>query len=153
MAKPAHEVFDDYLAAQATGDIEEVMQYIAPNAVFDVGRGRYTGEEIRQFHERLFDIQSATNAVEIEEEAPERLTAILDQSDDDLRQLGIDKIQLQADIVTNGDRIQMFTARPNPASLAILAAARDAGQTSKGIELAEQAGTLPPRLETDPGGQ
>lgn len=153
MTKGAHEVFDNYLAAQATGDIEEVMQYIAPEAVFDVGRGRYTGEGIRQFHERLFDIQSTTTPAKIEEETANRLTATLDQSDDDLRQLGIDKIQLLADIVTNEGRIQAFTARPSPASLAILAAARDAGQTSKGIELAEQAGTLPRRADTDTAGQ
>lgn len=148
MNKPAKEVFDEYLTAQAEGDVDKVMQLISDDAVFDVGRGRYTGDSIRQFHDRLQAIHSVTTPIKVEEPEPNHLTALLDQYDDDLKPLGIEKIQLEADIMTGDEKIQSFTARPNPLSLAILAAARDSGRTSEGIELAEQAGNLPPQTKS-----
>ena len=147
MNKPAKEVFDEYLTAQAEGDVNKVMQLISDDAVFDVGRGRYTGDGIRQFHERLQAIHSVTAPIEVTEPEPNHITALLDQYDDDLKPLGIEKIQLEADVMTSEGKIQNFTARPNPASLALLAAARDSGHTSEGIELAEKASNLPPRTK------
>lgn len=144
MPNPTREVFDNYLAAQATGDIDKVMQLISDDATFDVGRGTYTGDGIREFHERLQSIHSVTRVIDDNEISPEHITALLDQSDDDLKPLGLDKIQLEADIVTNdAGRIITFTARPTPASLALIAAARDGGRSSEGVKLAEQAGILP----------
>lgn len=147
MNKLAKEVFDEYLAAQAAGDIDRVMLLIADDAVFDVGRGRYTGESIRQFHERLQAIHSATTPIKVEESEPNHITALLDQYDDDLKPLGIEKILLEADITTSEGKIQGFTARPTRHSLALLAAARDSGRTSEGVELAERASNLPPRAK------
>jgi hypothetical protein len=141
----AREILNEYLAVQASGDIDELMRLISDDAIFDVGRGQYKGgEEIRQFHERLKSIHSATTAVQIEEVSPDHVTALLDQRDDDLQPLGIEKIQLETDVITNEERIRTFTARPTPASLALIAAARDAGRSSEGVALAERAGNLPP---------
>lgn len=143
MANQALEVFNNYLAAQAEGDIDKVMQLISDDATFDVGRGVYTDDGIRHFHERLQDINSVTEVIEVNEVSPEHITALLDQSDEDLKPLGIEKIQLDADIATNEQgQIRAFTARPTPASLALIASARDTGRTSEGVKLAEQAGTL-----------
>lgn len=146
MANQAHQVFDNYLAAQAAGDTDRVMQLIADDAVFDVGRGKYVSDGIRQFHERLQDIKSATHVIEVDEISPKHITALLDQSDDDLKPLGIERIQLEADIVINDQgQIRTFTARPTPSSLSQIAAARSGGRTSEGVRMAEQAGTLPPK--------
>lgn len=147
MSKPAKEVFDAYLAAQAEGDMDMVMQLISDDAVFDVGRGRYRGDGIRQFHDRLQAIHSVTTPIKVAEPEPNHITALLDQYDDDLKPLGIEKIQLEADVVTSDGKIQNFTARPNSASLALIAAARAAGRTSEGVELAEQAGNLPSQVK------
>lgn len=143
MAKTACEVFDEYLAAQAAGDIDQVMRLIDENALFDVNRGRYAGDDIRKFHERLQAIHSVTNPVETKEPEPQRITALLDQTDDDLKPLGIEKIQLDADITVHDGKILNFTARPTSASLALIAEARTAGKSSEGVRLAERAGNLP----------
>jgi hypothetical protein len=147
MSEAAGDVLVRYLAAQNAGDVEGAVAVIAPDAVFDVGRGRYEGAAVREFLERLRDVHSTTTVVSLEDEGASHVTAVLDQRDDDLAPLGIDAIRLDAEADVVGGRIVRFAARPTPDSLARIAAARDAGRRSEGVDLAEQAGTLPPRTD------
>jgi hypothetical protein len=140
----AGDVLTRYLAAQNAGDVDGALALIAEDAVFDVGRGRYVGDAVRGFLERLRDVHSVTTVVSLDERDGSHVAAVLDQRDDDLAPLGIDAIRLDADVDAVGGRITRFAARPTPESLARIAAARDAGRRSEGVDLAERAGTLPP---------
>jgi hypothetical protein len=141
----ATETLQEYLAGQSSS-ADDALGFIAGDAVFDVGRGRYEGhEEIRAFIERLRAVNSHTSVVEMRDLSPTEAVAVFEQRDDDLGPLGIESIRLDVRVETTTDGyIKTFTARPTPASLVALAAARDAGRSSEGLDLAEQAGTLPP---------
>lgn len=131
-----------YLAAASADD---ALRVIADDAVFDVGRGRYEGAGIREFLTRLRSVHSVAHLVRLEDDGPDRAVAVLEQHDDDLRPLGLTAVRLDVEVRVGPDgRITLFRARPTPESLAALAAARDAGRTSEGIRLSEDAGTLPP---------
>jgi hypothetical protein len=143
----AADVLGRYLAAQNAGDVDGALALIAPGAVFDVGRGRYEGGAVRGFLERLRDVHSVTAVVSLDERDASHVTAVLGQRDDDLAPLGIDGIELDAEVDVAGGRITRFAARPTPESLARIAAARDAGRRSEGVDLAERAGTLPPPVD------
>lgn len=57
--------------------------------------------------------------------------------------LGIEAIRLDVRVeVTDDNRIKKFTARPTPESIEALTAARRAGRSSEGLQLAEGAGTI-----------
>jgi hypothetical protein len=140
----AAQVLREYVAAQASGNVEDAMRFIADDAVFDVGRGRYEGAEIRGFVERLRAIHSESRILEIGERSQDRATAVFEQRDDDLAPLGIEHIRLDVEVEIADGRIRLFRARPTPESIAALTAARDAGRSSEGIRLAEQTGTIPP---------
>lgn len=145
MEQSATDTLRSYLAAQSRGP-DEALRLITEDAVFDVGRGRYEGHgQIRQFFERLRTVNSRTSALEMRDVSPTEAEASFDQSDDDLRPLGIDRIRLDVRVETTADgRIKKFTARPTPESVEALTRARQAGRSSEGIRLAERAGTLPP---------
>lgn len=133
-----------YLSAQAAGDVEDALELIADDAVFDVGRGRFQGGDVRTFLERLRRIHSVTTVVDLEEHRPREVTGVLAQRDDDLAPLGLDEIRLDVDVTVNDDaRIVRFRARPTAESLAAISKARDAGRRSEGVDLAERAGNLP----------
>lgn len=137
-----------YLEAQSGDDVEEALRLVADDAVFDVGRGRYEGAEIRGFLARLRSVHSVARLVRLEDAGPGRATALLEQHDDDLLPLGISSVRIAVEVQVGADgRITLFRARPTPESLAALAAARDAGRISEGVRLAEDAGTLPPTPE------
>ena len=144
MPESAAQVLRDYLAAQASGDVDDALRYVADDAVFDVGRGRYAGPEVRGFLERLRSIRSESRVLELGETPDGRATAVFEQRDDDLAPLGIDAIRLDVEVEVTDGRIRVFRARPTPESIAALAAARDGGRSSEGVRLAERAGTLPP---------
>jgi hypothetical protein len=117
-----------YLAGQSRS-AEDALRFIADDAVFDVGRGRYVVQhEIRGFIERLRAVSSRTSVVELHEVSATEAVAVFEQRDDDLVPLGIDSIRLNV-------RVETIEA---------LTAARNTGRTSEGIQLAERAGTLPP---------
>ena len=142
--RSAAQVLREYVAAQATGTVDQAMRFIADDALFDVGRGRYEGPAVRGFVERLRGVHSESRILEIQEPAADRAVAVFEQRDDDLAPLGIPSIRLDVEVETNpSGRIQVFRARPTPESIAALSAAREAGRTSEGVRLAEQAGTLP----------
>jgi hypothetical protein len=145
MGHSATETLQQYLAVQSR-NIDEALRFVASDAVFDVGRGRYEGqEEIRGFLERLWTINSTTSVVEIRDISATEAVAVLEQRDDDLGPLGIESIRLDVRIQTTDEGlIKTFTARPTPESIEALSAARRDGRSSEGIRLAEQAGTLPP---------
>ena len=146
MNRSASEILREYLAAQAADDVDAALRWIADDAVFDVGRGRYTGaREIRAFHERLRAVHSRTRLVELRDAAEARAVAIFEQRDDDLAPLGIDHLRLDVEIEVAAGRVTRFTARPTPESIRALTAAREGGHTSEGLRLAEQAGTVPPK--------
>jgi hypothetical protein len=134
-----------YLAGQSQS-AEAALRFIAQDAVFEVGRGHYEGQhEIRGFVERLRAVNSRTSVVELRDVSATEAVAVFEQRDDDLVPLDIDSIRLNVRVQTTEDgRIQTFTARPTPESIEALAAARKAGRSSEGIQLAERAGTLPP---------
>jgi hypothetical protein len=139
------DVLRRYFEAQSGADVEDAMQLVADDAVFDVGRGRYEGPGIREFLERLRSVHSVVRVIRIDDAGPGRAVAVLEQSDDDLLPLGIASVRLDVEVqVATDGRIALFRARPTPESLAALAAARESGRTSEGIRLAEDAGTLPP---------
>lgn len=143
MTHTASQALRDYLAVQASGDVEDALRHVADDAVFDVGRGRYEGPEVRQFLDRLRRVRSEVRVVGIEDAGPTRAVAVLEQRDDDLVPLGIDRIRLTVEVEIGADgRIRTFTARPTPESVAAITAARDAGRRSEGVTLAERAGTL-----------
>ena len=144
MTDAAGDVLARYLAAQNAGDVDAAIATIAPGAVFDVGRGRYEGGEVRAFLERLRAVHSVTTVVSLGDAGGSHVTAVLDQRDDDLVPLGIDAIRLDAEVDVAGGRITRFAARPTADSLERISAARDAGRRSEGVDLAERAGTLPP---------
>lgn len=145
MQPSAAQVLRDYLAAQGSGDVDDALTFLAEDAVFDVGRGRYEGDAVRGFLERLRAVHSESRILRIDEPAEGRATAVFEQRDDDLAPLGIDAIRLDVEVtVTAAGRIRQFRARPTPESIAALTAARDAGRRSEGVRLAEGAGTLPP---------
>jgi ketosteroid isomerase-like protein len=145
MAMSAAQSLRDYLAAQGSGDIDDVLKHLTDDVVFDVGRGRYEGTEVRGFLERLRAVRSQSRLLEVRDVDGVRAVAVFEQRDDDLAPLGIDTIQLDVEVEVAADgRIRRFTARPTPESIAALAAARDAGRSSEGVRLAERAGTLPP---------
>jgi hypothetical protein len=144
LSDAAGDVLVRYLAAQNAGDVDGALAVISPDAVFDVGRGRYEGAAVRAFLERLRDVHSVTTVVSVGHEGASHAAAVLEQRDDDLAPLGIDAIRLDADVDVVAGRIVRFAARPTPDSLARIAAARDAGRRSEGVDLAERAGTLPP---------
>lgn len=145
VAQSPTEILQAYLAGQSRST-DEALRFIAADAVFDVGRGRYEGhDEIREFIDRLRATNSNTSVVEMRDVSASAADATFDQSDDDLVPLGIESIRLSVQVETTDDgRIKTFTARPTPESIEALSAARSAGRTSEGIRLAEQAGTLPP---------
>jgi hypothetical protein len=145
VGRSATETLQAYLEGQSRST-EDALRFIADDAVFDVGRGRYEGhEEIRAFVERLRAVNSSTSVVELRDVSATEAVALFEQRDDDLGPLGIESIQLNVRVETNDDgRIKTFTARPTPESIDALTAARGAGRSSDGIRLAEQAGTLPP---------
>lgn len=145
MSRTSVEVVREYLAAQSRGDVAEASRWIASDAVFDVGRGRYEGAEVRDFLNRLRTVNSVTSIVDVEERGEREVVGVLEQRDDDLAPLGIDRILLDVEIDVLDEKIARFTARPTPESLAAIAAARAAGRRSEGVDLAESAGTLPPR--------
>jgi hypothetical protein len=141
----ASQVLNDYVAALATGDVDDAMRLIADDAVFDVGRGRFEGPAVRGFLERLRAIHSRLRILEIEERPDGSATAVCETRDDDLTPLGIEHIRLDVEVELAADgRIRAFRARPTPESIAALTAARNAGRSSESVRLAEQAGTLPP---------
>jgi len=144
VARPASNTLELYLKAQSRGP-DEALRLVADDAVFDVGRGRYEGHpEIRQFFERLRVINSRSSLLEVRDVSPTQAEAVLEQRDDDLTPLGIDAIRLDVHVeVTDDDRIKNFTARPTPESIEALTAARQAGRSSEGLRLAENAGTIP----------
>lgn len=145
MAGTAVRALEQYLAAQSAGDVDEVMRMLADDVVFDVGRGRYEGEQVRDFLERLRAVHSEVRVVEIADGADGTARAVLEQRDDDLTPLGIASVRLDVEAsVDAAGRIALFRARPTPDSLVALAAARGAGRSSEGVRLAERAGTLPP---------
>ena len=119
------------------------MRFIADDAVFDVGRGRFEGPAVRGFLERLRAIHSRLRILDVEERPGGQAVAVCETRDDDLAPLGIDHIVLDVEMEVADGRIQVFRARPTPESIAALTAAREAGRTSEGVRLAEQAGTLP----------
>lgn len=80
----ARDVLAAYLAAQSTGDVNAVLRLVAPDAVFDVGRGRYEGEQVPGFLHRLADVHSVTTLAAVTYQDATRVSAILDQHDDDL---------------------------------------------------------------------
>jgi len=145
MSRPATETLRAYLAGQSRS-AADALPFIADDAVFDVGRGRYEGHvEVRKFLERLQAINSSTEVVELRDVSATEAVAVFEQRDDDLGPLGIDSIRLNVQVQTTEDgRIKTLTARPTSESIEALTAARNAGRRSEGIELAEQAGTLPP---------
>lgn len=145
MSRSAAETLQAYLAGQSRS-AEDALRFIADDAVFDVGRGRYVGQhEIRGFIERLRAVNSRTSVVELREVSATEAVAVFEQRDDDLVPLGIESIRLNVRVETTDDgRIESFTARPTPESIQALTAARNTGRTSEGIQLAERAGTLPP---------
>jgi hypothetical protein len=145
MGHSATETLQEYLAVQSR-NIDDALRFVASDAVFDVGRGRYEGqEEIRGFLERLWTINSTTSVVEVRDISATEAVAVLEQRDDDLGPLGIESIRLDVRIQTTDEGfIKTFTARPTPESIETLNAARRDGRSSEGIRLAEQAGTLPP---------
>lgn len=149
MGRSSTEALQAYLAGQARST-DDALRVIAEDAVFDVGRGRYEGhDEIRGFIDRLRAVNSRSSVVEVNEVSPTEATAVFDQSDDDLRPLGIESIRLDVRVETTADGyIKEFTARPTPESIEALTAARRAGRSSEGVRLAEQAGTLPPEPGT-----
>ena len=142
--RSAAQVLREYVAAQASGDVDDAMRFIADDAVFDVGRGRYEGAGVRGFLERLRAIHSESRVLQIEERSEDRAAAVFDQRDDDLAPLGIPSIRLDVEVQVTDGRIREFRARPTAESIAALAAARSAGRSSEGVRLAERAGTLPP---------
>ena len=145
MAVSAAQSLRDYLAVQGSQDVDEVLRHLTDDAVFDVGRGRYEGAEVRGFFERLRSVRSESRLLEVRDVDDARAVAVFEQRDDDLAPLGIDAIRLDVEVEVAPDgRIRRFTARPTPESIAALAAARDAGRSSEGTRLAERAGTLPP---------
>lgn len=145
MSRTASDVLLEYFAAQSRGDVDRALELIAPHAVFDVGRGRYEGEGVRSFHERLRQIRSETRVITLEARGPGRVAGLVEQRDDDLGPLGIDALHLEVEAeLDDSGRISAFRARPTPQSLASIAAAREAGRSSEGAELAERAGNLPP---------
>jgi hypothetical protein len=145
MAVSAARSLTAYLAAQGSGDVDDVLTHLTDDAVFDVGRGRYEGAEVRGFLERLRAVRSESRLLEVRDVDGVRAVAVFEQRDDDLAPLGIDTIQLDVEVEVAADgRIRRFTARPTPESIAALAAARDAGRSSEGVRLAERAGTQPP---------
>src|SRR5689334_9902462 len=99
----AAQVLRDYVAAQATGDVEDALRFIADDAVFDVGRGRYEGPAVRGFVERLRAVHSESRILEIEDAADGRAVAVFEQRDHDLAPLGIGSIRLDVEVQVNGD--------------------------------------------------
>jgi hypothetical protein len=145
VGRSAAETLRAYLSGQRAG-VDDALGFVAADAVFDVGRGRYEGTpEIRAFVERLLAVHSVTSVVELRAVSDQEAVALLEQRDDDLGPLGIDSIRLDVRVETTDDGlIKTFTARPTPESMAALSAARNAGRSSEGLDLAERAGTLPP---------
>lgn len=143
MDRSAAQVLREYVGAQA-GDVDEVLRFIADDAVFDVGRGRFEGPAVRGFLERLRAIHSRLRILEIEEQSESRARAVCETRDDDLAPLGIENIRLDVEVETADGRIRAFRARPTPESIAALQAAREAGRSSEGVRLAVQTGTLSP---------
>jgi hypothetical protein len=144
VARLASDTLREYLKAQSRG-AEDALRLVAEDAVFDVGRGRYTGHaEIRQFFERLRTVNSQSSVLEVRDVSPTEAEAVFEQRDDDLSPLGIDAIRLDVRVTTTDDSlIKNFTARPTPESIEALTAARQAGRSTKGLRLAESAGTIP----------
>ena len=149
MGRSATETLQAYLAAQSRG-ADEALQFIAGDAVFDVGRGRYEGpQEIHEFLQRLVAVNSRTLVLELRDVSATEAVAVFEQRDDDLAPLGIESIRLNVRVETTDDaRIRTFTARPTPESMQVLSAARNAGRSSEGLRLAERAETLPPNTAT-----
>jgi hypothetical protein len=144
MAVSAAQSLTDYVAAQGSADVDDVLRRLTDDAVFDVGRGRYEGAAVRGFLERLRAVRSQSRILEVRDVGDGRAVAVFEQRDDDLVPLGIDAIRLDVEVTVDADgRIRTFTARPTPESIAALTAARDAGRSSEGVRQAERAGTLP----------
>jgi hypothetical protein len=90
-------------------------------------------------------VNSKSSLLDVRDVSDTEAEAVFEQRDDDLGPLGIDAIRLDVLVKTTDDaRIQNFTARPTPESIEALTAARQAGRSSEGLRLAENAGTIPP---------
>lgn len=116
-------VVEHFLAAQNAGDIASCLDLLADDALFDVGRGVYGGkEQIASFLDTLHHRGSDTRVLEAHVEGG-IVTSTWDQADDDGRQLGIERVQLQAEVTVHDGKITRLYARPTPESLAVLRAA------------------------------
>jgi ketosteroid isomerase-like protein len=147
------DVVQRYFTAQTTKDVDASLALLDDAVVFDVGRGRYEGKDaVRSFMEMLARKNTATVARNVAVGRDGQVVAELENQDDDLNELGIESLILDAEISVEGGRITRFQARPTPESLAQLEAARAAERSAESLRLAEEAGTLPPD-ERQPRGE
>jgi limonene-1,2-epoxide hydrolase len=139
------QVVQEYFEAQAGSDLDLALSTLDDRVVFDVGRGRYEGKDaVSSFLAMLAAKDTATVVVDMSLAADGRILCVLRNSDRDLRQLGIESLDLAAEVSVEDGRITQFHARPTPESIEKLEAARAAGRSAEGLRLAEEAGTLPP---------
>jgi SnoaL-like domain len=116
-------IVDTYLATQNAGQVDRCMELIADDAVFDVGRGYYEGtDQVRTFLLMLIGRGSRTERIESRTEG-DSVYAKWRQSDDDGRRLGIEWVELDAEVTVRDGKIALLRARPTPESLARLQAA------------------------------
>src|SRR5438477_7694623 len=110
LGRSATETLQEYLAGQSQS-ADEALRFIADDAVFDVGRGRYEGhQEIRGFIERLRAVNSSTSVVEMQDVSATEAVAIFEQRDDDLGPVGIESIRLNVRVeTTENGYIKTFT--------------------------------------------
>lgn len=141
---PAH-VVQKYFEAQAGSDLALALAALDDSVVFDVGRGRYEGKDaVSSFLAMLAAKDTVTVVVDMSLTSDGTVLCVLRNSDDDLSQLGIESLDLNAEVSVEDGRITQFHARPTPESLEKLEAARATGRIADGLLLAEEAGTLPP---------
>jgi hypothetical protein len=96
--------------------------------VFDVGRGYYEGKDHAQaFLRMLIGRSSRTERIESRTEG-DNVYAKWRQSDDDGRKLGVDWVELEAEVTVREGKIAVLRARPTSESLARLRAASEGRQ-------------------------
>jgi len=140
------QVVQKYFDAQARGDLDVGLTTLHDRVVFDVGRGRYDGKDaVSSFLAMLVAKNTSTVIVDMSVTPDGIVLCRLRNSDDDLRQLGIESLNLTVEVSVDDGKITRLYARPTPESLAKLETARVVGRDAEGLRLAEQEGTLPPR--------